>query len=402
MTYKINRLDDFGRGITYIDGKIAFVFNALENEEVEISKIEEKSKYIECTATKIKNKSKTRKEPLCPYYFECGGCNIMHMNYESQLEFKKKKVENFIEHISKIDTKINDIIPSKEFNYRNKVTLKVKNGILGYFKNKTYDIIPIKRCLLAKEVINEVIEELNKIDLRNVEEIVIRANYQDEVLIIIKGKNIDKEILKKLTNIENIVVIDNGIKEIVKGNDYIIDKISNLLFKVSYDSFFQVNYYGVEKLYGKILEYVSNLSQVNILDLYCGTGTIGLFLSDKAKKVFGIEINKSAINDANYNKKLNNISNIDFLCSDVGLIKSNFKDIDLLVIDPPRSGLEKKAISVVTDINPKIIIYVSCDSMTLSRDLNILKEKYRVEEITPVDMFPNTSHVECVCVLSLR
>ena len=172
-------------------------------------------------------------------------------------------------------------------------------------------------------------------------------------------------------------------------------------FKISIDSFFQVNSYGVNVLYNEVLNNVKD-NYETILDLYCGTGTIGLFLSKRAKQVYGVEINESAVKDANFNKELNNVNNIDFICTDVANIKNDYKNVDLIVIDPPRAGLSKKAIDNIKEINSNKIIYVSCDPITLARDLKDLCKVYNVKEITLVDMFPNTYHCESVTILERR
>ncbi len=396
MSYKVLRLDDFGRGITKVDDSICFVSNALEDEEVDIEILEKKSKYIEAKASNIIVKSKDRKETECPYYSLCGGCNVMHMSYNHQLEFKKKKVERILSKFANINNVVTEIIPTKEFNYRNKVVLKVIDGKLGFFKDKSNEIVPIDKCLLCSNKINEVIDKLKDIDLSLVNEVLIRSNYKDETLVSLTGLEIDNNIKDKLDFVNNIVIND----EVVKGNSYLIDKIGDYLFKVSYNSFFQVNSIGVNLLYNEVLK---NIDKVDtILDLYCGAGTIGMYISKNAKKVYGVEINKNAVDDANYNRELNNVTNIEFLCSDVGLIKDKYKDVDLVVIDPPRSGLSKDAINNVIDINSKKIIYVSCDPVTLARDLNILKDKYVIKNVKVVDMFPNTYHCESITVLERR
>ena len=400
MSYLIDRLDDYGRGITKLDDKTCFVSNALVGEDVNIEITNIKSKYIEANSKEVINKSSNRQVPRCPFYLTCGGCNIMHMNYDSQLEFKKNKVEGILHKFADIDGVVKDIIPSDEFNYRNKVTLKVINNKLGYFKDKSNDLVAIDKCLLVSNKINEVINKLNSVNLNNIDEVLIRSNYNDEVLLCLIGKNIEKEYyLNHLSDIDNIVIIDNNDKLIIKGNDYIIDKIDGMLFKVSVESFFQVNSIQVKKLYDKVLEYAKLTGKERVLDLYCGTGTIGMFLSKKAKYFYGIEINESAVKDANYNKKLNNINNIEFLCEDANKIKNNYKNIDLVVVDPPRSGLGENAIKTIVDINPKRIVYVSCDPVTLARDLKILQQNYLIKELTPVDMFPNTYHIETISVL---
>ena len=401
--YKIDRLDDFGRGITYIDNKICFVNNALIDEEVEVNITNEKSKYLEGDVKELIKKSNNRIKAKCPYYNVCGGCNTMHMKYLSELEFKKNKVENILSRYAKVNNVVKEIIKTDEFNYRNKVTLKVKDGHLGYFKDKSYNLVNINKCLLCNNKINEVIDTLNNLDLKGINEIVIRCNYNDEILLYLIGNIEDYNyFIDNLSICDNIVVSNYKTVKTLKGNNYLIDKIGNLSFRVTYNSFFQVNRNGVLKLYDKVKEYASLTGEENVLDLYCGTGTIGMYLANNAKKVYGVEINKNAIDDAIYNKKLNNINNIDFICLDASLIKEKYKDIDLVVVDPPRSGLEKKSINNILEINPKKIIYVSCEPLTLARDLKIFKEKYEIKEVTLVDMFPNTYHVECVCLLYKR
>ena len=403
MSYKIDRLDDFGRGITFVDGKICFVNNALVDEEVQIDVTSEKSKYFEAMCTNVIKESEVREKTKCPFYDLCGGCNVSHMIYKEELSFKIKKVKRILKKYAKIDNVVKEIIATERYNYRNKVTLKVKDGILGYFQNKSYDLVNIDKCLLCSDRINEVIKELNNIDLQGVNEIVIRSNKDKEVLLYLIGI-IDNEeyYLEKLKDVDNIVISNYKSVKTIKGNDYLIDQVGNLSFRVSYNYFFQVNSYGVEILYEKIKELANLKGNENVLDLYCGTGTIGMYLADSAKDIIGIEINKNAINDAIYNKEINNINNIEFICDDVSKIKSNYKDIDLVVLDPPRSGLSLEAISNVLSINPKKIIYVSCEPITLARDLNIIKEHYDIKELTVLDMFPNTYHCESITILERR
>ena len=403
MSYKIDRLDDFGRGITFVNNKICFVNNALISEEVEIDITNEKSKYFEGNTTKIIKESSKREEVKCPYYEYCGGCNISHMTYDSELEFKEKKVKRILKKYANLENVVKEIIPTNRLSYRNKVTLKVKDGKLGYFQNKSYDLVNIDNCYLCNNKINDVIRKLNNIDLSGINEIVIRCNYNNEILLYLIGILEDTNVLlEKLNDIDNIVLSDYKSVKVLKGNSYLIDKIGDLSFRVTYNSFFQVNSIGVEILYNKIKEYAHLTGDETILDLYCGTGTIGMYLAKSAKSVFGIEINKNAILDAVYNKELNKIDNINFLCEDIGKIRNEYKKNDLVIIDPPRSGLSLDAISNILAIEAKKIIYVSCEPLTLARDLNIIKEYYDIKEITLVDMFPNTYHCESVCILERR
>lgn len=403
MSYKIERLDDFGRGITFYNNKICFVNNSLIGEEVDIDIINEKSKYYEGITTKIIKESDNRETVKCPYYESCGGCNVSHMSYECELEFKERKVKRILKKYAGLENVVKKIIKTDRYSYRNKVTLKVKDGKLGYFQSKSYDLVSIDYCYLCNDRINEVIKKLNDIKLIGINEIVIRCNYNNEVLLYLIGTIEDESsLIKNLDDIENIVLSDYKSVKVLKGNSYLIDKIGDLSFRVSYNSFFQVNSKGVEILYNKIKEYANLNGEEKVLDLYCGTGTIGMYLAKNAKDVFGIEINKNAILDANYNKKLNKIENINFLCEDIGNVRNQYTDIDLVVIDPPRSGLSLEALHNVLDIKPRKMIYVSCEPITLARDLNIFKEYYNVKEITLVDMFPNTYHCESITVLERR
>jgi len=397
----IEKLDHFGRGIANNE-KIMFIENALPNELIEIEITKETKKYIEAETKKIIRKSKNRVEPMCPYYNLCGGCNIMHLDYNEQLKFKEQKVKEILKRFANIEEeKVKPIIKSNTKYYRNKITLKVKEK-LGLYQKKSYDLVNIDKCLIVSKKINELIKLLNELNLNNIEEIVIKDAYNEKTIINIKGKNIDKKYLKEnlKSHTENLVIYDNNKKEILLGDGFIIDKINDYYFKISDDSFFQVNRYTTEKLYNKVKEYANLKKEERLLDLYCGTGTIGMYLSRDAKEVIGIEINEHAVENANENKKINSIENISFICSDVGKIKEKYKNIDVVVIDPPRNGLSMEALQNVLDINPKRIVYVSCDPVTLARDLNILKDYYEIKEITPTDMFPNTYHVENVCLLS--
>ena len=224
----------------------------------------------------------------------------------------------------------------------------------------------------------------------------------DETLVLFTlDKKIDEEKLKSILieKVTTVVLFLNDYK-VLFGEGFIHEKLGNYLFKISPESFFQVNTNGAYKLYSLVYQYIKNKD--NVLDLYCGTGSIGIFISDKAKKVLGVEINQYAVIDALENKKLNQLNNVDFICLDTSLFHQSLKEMDVIIVDPPRSGLDKKTISYLLREKVKKLIYVSCDLMTLTRDLSYLKEYYVIKEITPVDMFPNTYHVESVCLLELK
>ncbi|MBR6690871.1 MAG: class I SAM-dependent RNA methyltransferase [Bacilli bacterium] len=396
---KIESLDHYGRGITKINGKIAFIENSLPNERVEIKIDKEKKKYIEGSVLKYIEKSKERVNVNCPYYDSCGGCNIMHLSYKDQLKFKQDKIINIIRKYINKDIKINNIISSDtNINYRNKVTFQVKENI-GFYKNNTYDIINIDNCLISDKIINNSIKYLRKLNLKDINKITCRTG-SNELMIIIEtnNKNLD---ITPLTEVANSIYLKIDNKYIhVYGNKHIYETLDKFKYLISPDSFFQVNINTCLKLYNKIKDYVGK--NKNVIDLYCGTGSIGIFVSD-SNNVSGIEINESATKDALKNKDINNLSDINFICGDSGkkLKELNFNP-DIIIVDPPRSGLNKETIDNIIKFNAKEIIYVSCDPMTLVRDLNILNKYYKINELTPFDMFPNTYHVECLTYLTKK
>lgn len=388
MNYKvkIDKLDNYGRGICFIDNKITFIENALPNEEVEISLTKTTSKYNEGKVIKYLNTC-NRIEPMCSKYEKCGGCHLMHMTYTDELKFKEQKVKDILYKYGHVDTnKVKKIISNDKLNYRNKAIFKV-NKEIGYYKEKTNELVPIDNCFLVDDRINNILKEIKRIDLSNINEVEIKVSELEE-MIIFKGDKID---IKELP-FKNILLNE----KVLKGNNYIIYPLDKYKFYISPKSFFQINKYNLVNLYNKVKEYVGESN--NLLDLYCGTGSIGIYLSDICKKITGIEINESAVMDANKNKELNHLDNINFICLDVSKYKLE-NDYDTIIVDPPRSGLSKEVISYLLNSYSNKIIYVSCDPVTLARDLNLLQEKYNVIEVTPIDMFPRTYHVECICLL---
>lgn len=390
LEVEITNLDHFGRGIVKKEKPI-FIDNALVGEIVEIEITKDNKKYSEGRVIKYIKKSPLRVESNCPFYDKCGGCDLLHLSYQEQLKYKETKVKEIIKKFSGLEC-IKEIVPTIQYNYRNKVTLHVKQK-LGYYQKKSYDIINIDNCLIADERINDLIKKLNNIDLNTITKITIRVSSKESMLVIEGGK-LDITSFKEV----DTIIVDN---QVLKGRGYIIEEINNLKFVISPDSFFQVNRLGMINIYDQVLKYVDN--DTNVLDLYCGTGTIGIYLADKVNQVLGIEINKSAINDALMNKKINNLDNIDFKLGDVeDVLNNNSFKADCIVVDPPRAGLGNMVIKNIFKIQPQKLIYVSCDPVTLARDLNILKDKYNVVEITPFDMFSNTYHVESVILLQRK
>lgn len=388
----INKLDNKGRGIGYTSGKIVFVKNALPGEVVTLKNIKEHKKYITADIQNIVKKSELRNIPKCPYYDSCGGCNLMHVGIDYQEEYKEEKVKEILKKYANIKENIKFIKNNKELYYRNKVTLKVKNGEFGYYNDETHNFINVNNCLLVNNKINDFIKS-NVIKINN-GELVIRVNYQDELLISIKSEE-NISILNDINKYNVVGVVLNG--KIIYGTSFFYDYIGDFKFKVSYNSFFQVNNYMASNIF-MILK--SNLKGKKLLDLYCGVGTLGLSLKDNFESIYGIEKIENAIIDAKENALINNCHNAHFYAGDTyEVLKDINVSFDTIIVDPPRSGLNEETRNLIIKLKPDKLCYVSCDPFTLARDLNILNKYYDVEKINALDMFPNTYHVECVCIL---
>ena len=395
MEIEIVKFDNSGRGIAYLNDKIIFVPKTVPGDIVNVDITLEKKNYMEGKVININKPSKLRKIPVCPYFNSCGGCDLMHISISEMLDYKLDKVNNIFKS-NNIDFTVKDIIKSKEvYNYRNKVTFKIVNKEIGYYMQDTHSLVKIDYCYLCKEVINNIIKDLSKLNINN-GSITIRSNYKDEILLIID--TIDKlDNINYLVNNYKIVGILLNDK-VIYGEDYFIDNINDYLFKVSYNSFFQINPHICSELFKLIEENTINSS--NVLDLYSGVGTLSIVSSKNAKKVLGVEIIDNAVKDANINKCINKLDNVEFICSDTKKVIDRItSDYDTVIVDPPRSGVDKNVISKIIDSNIKRIIYVSCNPITLARDLKLLEEQYDIENIKLLDMFPNTEHVECITLL---
>ncbi len=386
----IEKLDYFGRGIAYLDKKIIFVENALPNEEVLVEITKDKKNFSEGKVIDYISKSLDRVIPDCPYYEECGGCNLSH--FKDQLNFKKEQFVNLIK--TNCHLNLNPVIVEspKDYNYRNKVTLKIENYQWGYYENQSHTFIPINHCLIAKESINQIIKKPNLFNIAN-GEIVIRSNYNDEILINIKTDSklkIDIEEIKKDTKLLGIIIND----QIHFGQDSFIELIDNYLFKVSANSFFQVNI----DILKEIFKVLSKINTKNIIDLYCGVGVLGTVINKD--KLYGIESSYSSVKDALLNAKMNKQDNNLYLLGDSSKISEIKDKIDLIVVDPPRNGINKRTMEHILSSKVEQIIYMSCNPHTLSRDLDLLKETYQIEKCYLFDMFPQTYHVETVALMS--
>lgn len=372
-----------GNGIARIDNFVIFIFGALKNEKILIKITEVNKRFAKGKIVNIITESPTRKKVLCPIYDKCGGCNFLHTSYENERQIKKDEIERLF------DKKVNYLNTENSLNYRNKVVLHVKNNKLGFYDSKTHNLCSFNTCYLLDPLINKTIDNIKEYDLTGVREIMIRT-VNNKVMINIISDMDDAPLLN--IDVDSLYLNDKHIK----GKEYLIDEINNFKFSIYPLSFYQINKEGMTSIYNKAKEYILNGN--TLLDLYCGTGTIGIWMSDNFKKVVGVEINESSIRNANINKKLNNIKNIEFICSDAKNIKGKF---DFIIVDPPRSGLSKDVIKYINDSNSKRLVYISCNYKTLKRDIELLSN-YSLEDMSICDMFPRTKHIECVVLLQRK
>lgn len=434
-----------GEGIAKIDGYPIFIEGAIYGEKVRVLIIKVKKNFAYGKLLEVLEASKDRIEPKCENYKRCGGCSVQHMNYKKQLDYKWERVKDCIYKIGGLSK---DIVKyplgmEEPERYRNKVQLPVglvKGKLaIGFYAPRSHDIIDLNTCLIQDKVADKVAEltrlwiEKYKIQPATIEgkfnpngiirHVMIRRGFKtNEVMVVLVTLKKEVPHIEEFINtIKNEV---DGIKSIIQnineketnvilgercitlwGEDTITDYIGDFKFNISPLSFFQVNPVQTEVLYSKALEYANLTGEETVFDAYCGTGTITLFLSQKAKKVYGVEIIKAAIDNANENASINNVNNVEFF---VGKSEEIIPELmekginpEVIVVDPPRKGCDIKLLEAIGKAMPKKVVYVSCDPSTLARDLKILEEKgYRTEIVQPVDMFPHTSHVETVIMMT--
>ena len=433
-----------GEGIAKVDNFTIFVPEAIKGEKIKILIVKVLSSHAFGKILEIIKKSDARQEVDCTTYKRCGGCNMRHIKYEETLEMKQNAVQSLVNKTLKNKIQVKPTIGMKNpLYYRNKAQYPIginKNGepVIGVFANRTHEVIPMEKCLIqnpiSEKIAKTVLEFIkkNKISVYNEKtikglfrHIVIKVGIKtNEVMciLVINGKQIPKEtelvemLIKKYPNIKTIVKNINtkntnvilGLENInIYGNGYIEDKLGEYKFKISPLSFYQVNPIQAERLYNIGVEAAKITSNDTVFDLYCGIGTISLFMAKYAKKVYGVEIVEQAIENAKENAILNNINNVDFIAGDTEVVLDdliNNKKIipDVVMVDPPRKGLDSRSIDNILKIKPDRVVYISCNPATLVRDLAKFEENYVIEEIRPVDMFPFTKHVECVSVLYLK
>lgn len=384
----INDEDDIGNGITRIDNFVVFVPYALKDEKIKVKITKINKRFATAKIEEIISKSDRRLCTKCKSFDECGGCSFLHLSFGEE---KKKKID-FINKL--FNTNVNEILTNNEYNYRNKATFHVKNSMIGYYSENTNNLVEFDNCLLLDERINEVYNTLKNIKLDGISEVVVRTS-KSSVMVIFRGdkKDFDYDEFINKVKIDSLYLND----KLLYGNAYIVEELGNIKYSIYPNAFFQVNTDNMKIMYDKVKEYAGSGNK--LLDLYCGTGTIGIYLKENFKEVTGIEVNKEAILNANINKSLNNLSNINFICGDASIAKNN--NYDVIVVDPPRSGLSNKVINFLNKSDVKTIVYVSCNPKTLKRDLDLL-DKYNLLKLECINMFNKTKHVECICKLEKK
>lgn len=433
-----------GEGIAKINGVTIFIPNTIKGEKVKILIVKVLSSHAFGKILEIIEKSENRQDEDCATYKRCGGCNLRHVKYYNTLKIKQNAVQSLVNKTLKSKIQVQETVGMiNPFHYRNKAQYPIGidkdgNPTVGVFANRTHEIIPIKKCLIqnqeTEEIAKFVLKFINENNISVYDEkkgkglfrhIVTKVGIKTgEIMcvLVINGEEIpgEKKLIKELTNtftnIKTIVKNINkkntnvilGQKNInIYGNGYIEDILGEYRFKISPLSFYQVNPIQAEKLYNLGVQMAGIGKEDTVFDLYCGIGTISLFMAKYAKKVYGIEIIEEAVQAARENARLNNVDNTEFYAGEVEIVLDeliNKKGIvaDIVMFDPPRKGLDKNSINNILKIKPKKIVYISCNPATLVRDLAQFENDYSIKEIIPVDMFPFTSHVECVACLELK
>ena len=450
LILKIEDMGVDGAGIGKADGMTFFVKDAVIGDVVRAKVMKLKKTYGYARLMELLEASPDRVEPKCPYYRQCGGCQIQALSYEKQLEFKERKVRNNLERIGGFsEIPMEPIVGMEEpYHYRNKAQFPVgtdKDGhiVTGFYAGRTHTIIPNRDCALGlpvnREILDLVIDFMEKYHVSAYDEktgkglvrhVLIRCGFTSKekmVCLIINGKSLPHseklvEALRKIDGMTSISINCNtgrtngilGRKTVVLwGQEYITDQIGEISYEISPVSFYQVNPVQTEKLYGLALEYADLHGEENVWDLYCGIGTISLFLAQKAKQVYGVEIIPQAIENAKRNAVKNGIENAEFFVGKSEEVLPEFYEkeaaagrkahADVIVVDPPRKGCDEKLLETIVKMAPDRVVYVSCDSATLARDLKILCENgYELKRVRAVDQFCHTVHTESVCLMERK
>lgn len=441
---KVIDLTHEGHGVVKLDRYPIFVPNALINETIEFKVIKVKKNFAIGKLLEIKKESEERVEPPCVYYHKCGGCQLQHMTYQAQLNMKKEQVVNLFHRKADFkDTIIHDTIGmDNPWFYRNKSQVPVgKNNenkvITGFYRQRSHDIIDMDECLIQDNMHQDVLNQLklwfNELNISIYNErkkqglmrhVVIRTGHHSRELMVVfvtngkKFKQSDVLTEKLVAAFPEIVSVKHNVNDThsnvimgetsytLYGKDEIQDTLSDVTFKISDQSFYQINSIQTEKLYQRAIEYAELKGEETILDTYCGIGTIGLYMAPKAQRVYGVEIVPEAIADAKQNATLNQFENTTFVCgkAEEVILKWKAQGIkpDVVMVDPPRKGCDETFLETLLELNPRKIVYISCNPSTQQRDAQQLAQRYKLTQITPVDMFPHTTHVETVAQFERR
>lgn len=415
MRCVIDGLSHNGEGVARIEGKATFVPFTIPGETVDIKIIDEKKSFQRARLLQVLNPSADRVEPPCPYYCNCGGCSYQHVKYPRQLELKRQVVQETLKRIGGIETPVNPVLGMENpWHYRNKVEWhalkKAGRLVMGYYVNDSRVLMDIGNCLLISpemqeysSFIKEHAEALRIPD--NCEIIVRQSSASRDLMLIFSGtgaSNIDFAKMLNFREAASIYSIDEGISRLHYGDQTLPENLTGIEYQVSTLSFFQVNHEQTERMLDIIKEYARLESGDTVLDAYCGTGSIALNLARSSRLVVGVEAFKSAVKDAKRNAFNNHITNCKFIkgaCEDI--VPGLGEHFNVIVLDPPRAGCNDKLIEAIIKKQPERIVYVSCNPATLARDLAAMaKAKYVVHAVQPVDMFPQTYHVESIVLMT--
>ena len=437
--YEVEILDNGidGEGIAKINGYTTFIKGALKGERAKIKIVKANKDYGFGKLIEILKVSQNREEPICPNFNRCGGCNLQHMNYEAQLDLKENLVKNTLKKFLGKEVEVEKIIGmGNPYHYRNKAQYPVSNGKIGFYADRTHDLIENEKCSiqdettdrLAKRAFELLKEHRNtcydeKSRKGNVRHIMTRIgkNTNELMLVIVTNERkingvenivsiLTKEYKNLVSIIQNINDKDTNVvmgKECITlyGEDYIVDRLGDYNFKISPLSFYQVNPVQTEILYNTAKDFAGLSPEDVVFDLYCGIGTISIFVADSVKQVYGVEIVEEAIEDAKINARINEINNTKFYAGAVEkLIPEMYRKgmtADIVFVDPPRKGCDETLLDTIVEMQPKKVVYISCNPATLGRDLRYLTANgFELKKVQPVDMFPMTGHVENVVLLA--
>ena len=436
-TVTIEGYGEGGMGVARIDGRVVFVHGALRGEKCRVLILKTLKSVAFAKVLEVIEPSSERITPDCPYFPRCGGCTYRHIRYEEELRLKKQRVQDNLSRIGGSDVTVEEILGARDtLRYRNKAQYPVsKDGAVGFYRARTHEVIECEHCLLVKPEADAAAEALReymqscrvagydeKTGRGLVRHLYIRSNAAGEslVCVLVNGDKLPKEdrlvtllrdacpkctgiVLGTNTKKGNVILGDRY--RMLWGSDRLEDTLCGKTFRLSVPSFYQVNRIQAERLYAKAIEFAGLTGQETVLDLYCGAGTITLALSDHAKKVLGAEIVPEAIDDARENAARNGVKNVEFFCGDASdvakkLARENLRP-DVITVDPPRKGLAADVVESIAEMQPGRVVYVSCDSATMARDVKRLADLgYTAQRACAVDMFPRADHIETVCLLS--